>query len=95
MAARRLALPISVPLAWAGSGGAIQPPNKTKAPVVFELRLDGTRVATLTIAPGQDHAALVGSGCVAVQPGSMFEFVNVGAAVKATAVSVGIAGYHV
>lgn len=95
VAARRLALPISIPLAWANSGGAIQPRNTSRVNVVFELRLDGVRVATLTIPPGQDHALLVGAGAIAVQPGSMFKLVNTGAALKATAVSVGIAGYHV
>ncbi|WP_342108717.1 hypothetical protein [Methylobacterium sp. SI9] len=86
---------MSIPPAWAGSGGTIQPRNTSSAAVVLALRVNGTTVATLTIPPGQDHAVLIGAGAVVLRPGDLLDLVNAGPAIKATAISLGIAGIHV
>lgn len=95
VASRRLGVPMSIPPAWAGSGGTIQPRNTSSANVTLALKVDGTTVATLTIPPGQDHAVLVGSGAIVIPTGSLVELVNTGAALKATTFSLGIAGTYV
>lgn len=95
VASRRLGAPMSIPPAWAGSGGTIQPRNTSSAAVVLALRVNGTTVATLTIPPGQDHAVLIGAGAVVLRPGDLLDLVNAGPAIKATAISLGIAGIHV
>lgn len=93
VAARRLALPVSIPAGWAGSGGVIQPAPAAGA--AFELRVDGVKVATLTIPPAGIEASLVGSGSLLIAAGSLVELVNVGPALSQSTMSVGLAGTHV
>lgn len=93
VAARRLALPVSIPAGWAGSGGVVQPAPAAGAS--FEVHVDGVTVATLTIPPAGIEASLVGAGSLLIAAGSLVELVNVGPALSQSTMSVGIAGTHV
>lgn len=61
-----------------GFGGAMQPSATATAGMAFEIWVDGSNVASLTIPKGADHAALVGSGALLIRAGSLIEVVNLG-----------------
>ncbi len=97
-AVRRLATPISIPLAWTGSGIVLLPsPTSAASPpaTTFEIHVDGATVAPAAIPAGGGSMPLTGAGALLVSPGSLIEFVNTGAALFGATVAVGIAGTHV
>ena len=98
-AARMMATPISIPLAWLGSGLEVLPSTpSTPAPAAttWEIHVDGAVVATAAVPAGGGAVPLVGNGALLVSPGSLFELYNTsGSTLYGATVAVGIAGTHV